>query len=235
MTTEPSNHTLSNVDEQIDKVRQLLQDMYEQTGKQLQELIEFLTDPNKGLPLDVLYECEEKINQNQVELNKTCILFLARHSPVANDLRYIGAAMRMTSDWERIGDELCKIANFFKDEMKEEEFELWLPLRTPLRQARTMHEELSRLQEHWHTAQALRLIDSDSDLNASYMELMQKSISEIEHVEHSNNIRASVYIMLAAKAIERIGDHIVNICEAYVYYMDGLDVRAKHTHSIYQK
>ena len=67
---------------------------------------------------DVL-ENESRINQMQIEIDDKAVLLLALEQPVAKDLRFITAAIKLNSDLERMGDEAVNIVEHSRSLMHE--------------------------------------------------------------------------------------------------------------------
>ena len=63
------------------------------------------------VPAQQLAEAERKIDQLQLDIDDEIIKCLALHQPVASDLRFVTAAMRIVNDLERIGDLATSIAD----------------------------------------------------------------------------------------------------------------------------
>ena len=64
---------------------------------------------NDGLGKTIV-ESDEEVDKMEVELEEECLKILALHQPVAIDLRYIVAVLKINNDVERIGDEAVNIA-----------------------------------------------------------------------------------------------------------------------------
>ena len=61
--------------------------------------------------LDELFKGEERINQMEVDIEEECLKLLALHQPVATDLRFIVAVLKVNNDLERMGDQAINIAD----------------------------------------------------------------------------------------------------------------------------
>src|SRR5438105_8034 len=71
--------------------------------------IKALVDRRRDLVKDV-YRHEEDVNKLQIELDDRCLKMIALHQPIASDLRFITAAMKINADLERIADQAVNIS-----------------------------------------------------------------------------------------------------------------------------
>ena len=63
---------------------------------------------------DEVIEGDEQIDAMELKIEKDCILILARHQPIASDLRDVTSVFRVISDLERIGDQCADICEYIK-------------------------------------------------------------------------------------------------------------------------
>src|SRR4030067_3394806 len=75
----------------------------------IDKAIRSLTDRNEALAQEVI-DADPEINHLEIEIENQCINLLARHQPVAIDLRMLVAAGKMNSDLERVGGHAGNIA-----------------------------------------------------------------------------------------------------------------------------
>lgn len=71
--------------------------------------------------LDIAREHENRINEAEKSIQSRCLHLLLHQAPVAHDLRYVSAALKMITDLERIGDQAVDIAEmsvYIKDKSR---------------------------------------------------------------------------------------------------------------------
>ena len=166
-----------------------------------------------------------EVNRLQVWLDNACTELIVRRQPAARDLRTVIATMRVITDVERIGDEAIKVARAVRN----------LNTRNLLllNQYQPIHAIAAAAQQMLHDAldayarldreMAVRTMALDEDLDRTFHEMMRSLITYM--MEEPKTISASLDILWAAKAIERIGDHATNLGEYVVYIVDGDDIR----------
>lgn len=168
---------------------------------------------------------DREIDELEVKLEEECLKLLALYQPVAIDLRYIVAVLKINNDLERIGDLAVNIAEREKRITE-------LPGDVPL----TGIQELSDKVKTMLRFSLLALVEMDIE-TANRIFQMEKEVDELNrriHVEAIEDIKRrpqyaeKIMLMLSvSKNLERIGDQVTNIAEDVVYMMEGEIIRHK--------
>ncbi|MDR1311717.1 MAG: phosphate signaling complex protein PhoU [Burkholderiaceae bacterium] len=165
------------------------------------------------------------VNRLEVALDEACIRLIVRRQPTADDLRTTVAALKVSTDLERIGDEITKIARSVKDLQADgtrlDNYDLFIHSMADTA-AVMLHDALSAY-ERMDKVQAVHVIAMDDVLDSVFNEMM-RSLVEFMAVESASTASA-LNILWVAKAMERIGDHATNIGEHVVYGVSGIDIR----------
>jgi phosphate transport system protein len=180
-------------------------------------------DPkHRRLAHEVLQQ-DAVIDQLELAINEECIDLLALRQPMAKDLRFIVSSIRFATDLERIGDLACNVAHRALDLGEG-------PLIKPLVDIPRMGELANQmlkdtlqafLQKNPELAERVRVNDHEVDeLRTSVVaELIQKM------QEQPDQIPRALPLILAARHIERLCDHITNIAEDIIYMVQAKVVR----------
>ena len=181
-----------------------------------------LTSRRTDLAREVI-EGDDEIDRREVALEDDCLKVLALHQPVASDLRYLIAALKVNTMLERMGDLAVNIADRAVD----------LAQAPPLR---PMHDlaSLADLSESQlrkaldafvekDVVKAEEVLKGDDLLDALYLKIFNDLLAIM--MEDSRAIRRATSLMFAAKHLERFGDHAMNLAEMVIYMVRGTDVR----------
>ncbi|MCC6908780.1 MAG: phosphate signaling complex protein PhoU [Phycisphaerales bacterium] len=166
---------------------------------------------------------DAEIDRAEVELEEECLKVLALHQPVAHDLRFVVAVLKINNDLERIGDLATNIASrafylsnqpptkmpfdFFAMSGKVE----WM-LKTTLD---AMVKEDKSL--------AYQVLAADDEVDAINREMYTRVESGIR--QSPDELERLIHMLGVSRALERIADHTTNVAEDIIYMQEGQIVR----------
>jgi len=171
---------------------------------------------------------ENDINQAEREIDELALDLLAMQQPMAVDLRFVMAVVKINADLERVGDQTVNIAQRVLDLISEPEVQL--PVDVP-RMAESVSTMVQRALESFldgraEIAEAVLQMDNivDRMKDEAFVVLVQRMIS------NSHSARAALNVLLITRALERIADHATNIAEDVIFWVRGADVRHGGAH-----
>jgi phosphate transport system protein len=168
---------------------------------------------------------DKEIDEMEVELEEECLKILALHQPVAGDLRFISAVIKINNDLERVGDEAVNIAE------RVENLSRRPPIEVPFQyghMAATAEDMLKKSLDalvNLDTDLAYRvcLMDDDvDDMNRAIYDQVKVVIQQ-----KPERVSTLINLLLIARHLERIGDHATNIAEEVIYMAEGEILRHK--------
>jgi phosphate transport system protein len=168
-------------------------------------------------------ETDARIDQAEVDVEEECLKILALHQPVAVDLRFIIAVLKINNDLERIGDLAVNIAErtVFLCEKP--------PIPAPFDFSGMCAKTLEMLRDsldalvNMDSAKALAVLASDDQVDAINREMYVKIDAAIRRDPDRTEILLSY--LSAARQLERIADSSTNIAEDVIYLVEGTIVR----------
>lgn len=161
---------------------------------------------------------DEQIDRQNREIEQQCYTLLLSQQPVAGDLRMVSAALKMTTDMERIGDHAADIS----------EIELMLenlptlscaPIRQMATETSVMLLKSLEAFAQRDEEKANWVIDRDDVVDDLFDTVKSELIEAIR--QNADNGEAATDLLMAAKYFERIGDHATNIAQWAIFSITG--------------
>lgn len=170
-------------------------------------------------------DSDVQIDNLEVDIEEECQKILALHQPVAHDLRYIIAMLKINAELERIGDASVNIAERALVLSETERVDIPFDFTGMVEKARAMlqHSIDALVNQDAKLAYAVIAADDEVDaINREMYELVKDGIRK--HPEH---MEALIHLLSVSRHLERIGDHASNIAEDVIYLTEGIIVRHK--------
>jgi phosphate transport system protein len=166
---------------------------------------------------------EARINQMEIDIDNLTTRLLALRQPMARDLRFLTAAMKINTDLERMGDLAVNIAQRALSLIAQAPVK---PLIDIPRMAQLVESMLLRSLDAFVKGDAevaLSVLPADDEVDslrdAVYQELVQYMQRD------PTTVPSAVDLIFVARNLERIADHATNIAEDVVFLVKGVDVR----------
>jgi len=210
--------------QEIKELQDDLVNMTHAAEKMLQMAIESLKEGNVEKAREVI-ALDDVVDDYNFKIEARCLRLIALQQPVAKDLRIIAAILKIITDVERVGDYSIDIAKF-SIRLAEK------PLFKPLVDIPKMAEVVIQMMEA--TIDAFlkrdlgivqRVVESDAQVDALYRSIHEEVVL---HIERDPSVtRQAIWVLMIARYLERIGDHITNVTER-IYYMETGQILELH-------
>ena len=213
---------ITHLQREIDNLKKRILLMGAEVEESLRNSVEALVSSNPELAKQVIDE-DETMDQLEVEIEEECLKILALHQPVATDLRYVVAILKINNDLERIGDLSVNISERAMYLSIHPITDLFLDFRGMAKLAQTMLKNSldSLVNLDTHLARQVRSSDEEVDaLNRHMYIVIEKYIAE-----HPNMTSEALHLLSASRHLERIADQATNIAEDVIYMVEGEIVR----------
>ena len=207
---------------EIDKLKRQLLEMSANVERSVSEAVRAIANREPNLARKVL-EHEQLTNTREVDVEEECLKILALHQPVAADLRYLVAVLKINHDLERIGDLAAHIAQSALAMGTLPPVEVPTELGDLATQSQSL---LKRVLDAFvdESVEGARAIQADDErIDALYRTLVETLKARI--VSQPGRLEPLLKLIHVARHLERIGDHATNIAEDLIYIIEGRIVR----------
>jgi len=166
---------------------------------------------------------DSEIDAMEVEVEEECLKILALYQPVAADLRFVVAVLKINNDLERMGDLARNIAKRVTQLEGGDPYDLPPEIRTMATQAQEMVRQCLDAVVKRDPTLARQVREEDDIVDEARQRIQRRVMQGIK--EHPENVENLLRINSVAKHIERITDMATNIAEDVVYMVEGDIVR----------
>ena len=214
----PNEHIVRSYEEQLKRLRELVARMGGLAERQVADAASALIRRDVEQATTVIGR-DGEIDALEREIENFCVRLLALRQPMAADLRLIVAAMKVSTDIERIGDYARNAAK--RAIVVSQQPQLgslngfqWM--------AKLVQENLKEAIDALvkeDAAAAERVWAADAPVDDIYNGIFREMLTHM--MEDPRNITAATHLLFIAKNFERIGDHATNIAERVHYAVLG--------------
>ena len=162
---------------------------------------------------------EMEIDKKDRQIENICTGLLLRQTPVAGDLRFVSAALKIVSDMERIGDQAADIAElsrYISEKPLLEKVHISDICCVVMNMVTDSVEALVKKDE----ILARKVIGDDDIADELFVRIKEELVSLIQ--ENRTEPQEILDLLMAAKYFERVGDHAVNIAEWVEFIVNGM-------------
>lgn len=217
---------MSNLEIELDQLKQDLLEMTNLVKTQLEKSREAVVENDLDLADEIIAN-DKRINGLELKIDKDCENILALYAPVAIDLRFILASLKINHDLERIGDHAEGIAKYVKDigeQINPEDLKNFKVVEM-YDKAITMLEDIHEALLNEDTKLARKIFKKDDFLNKKNKKATKYAIATIK----ASPEKAKVIIPLLSiiRKIERVGDLTKNLGEEIIFHIEAKVLKHK--------
>jgi phosphate transport system protein len=195
-------------------------------GTLAEERVRMAVEAVETRDLDItrkIIDADWEIDEMEVDIEEECLKILALYQPVAVDLRFLVATIKINNDLERIGDEAVNIAERLLIIAKRPPVEVVFDYAPMANKAQSMLKMSLDALVYLDADLAFKVITMDNevdDIKKQAYDLIKEAITRMPD-------RAGYFInlLLISRHLERLADHATNIAEEVIYLIEGEIVR----------
>ena len=217
-------HTVKSFDEELKRLMNLISQMGGLVETQVQDCIQSLAKRDSTIAGRVI-QGDLKIDGLEHDVNDLTVRMLALRQPLAEDLRRVVGALKISADLERIGD---YAANISKRAVALNQVPPARPAAGIPRMGKMVQQILKEVLDAYveqDAEKALLVWRRDEEVDEMYTSLFRELLTYM--MEDPRNITPCTHLLFMAKNIERIGDHATNIAETLYYQVTGRPLTAE--------
>lgn len=213
---------MNRFEEELEHLKIKLLEMSSLVERGMQRSIDAVVKKDREAAAEVVSN-ELKINRIELEIDAHAIDLLALHQPMASNLRFIIAALKINSNLERMGDLSVVIANNAMALMDTPAVEstVDIPLIAGLAQA-MVRKSLDAFVTG-DVELARHVLHSDDTVDALRNDCYNQLLSFMK--KDPRNIKPALNQLTVTRSLERLADHSTNIAEDVMFFVMGVDVR----------
>ena len=207
---------------QLDDLKKSLLQMAALVEAQIAKAVKALVERNPELCHEVIH-ADKSINDMEMDIDHQCIQLLALQQPIARDLRFVAAAMKINADLERMGDISVNIARRARRLSA-------LPVLKPLIDiprmatlAQSMVKQSLDAFVRGDEQLAKEVGKKDDEIDSLQDQIFRELLTYM--MEQPRSVPQALQLIFVSRHIERIADHATNIAESVVYFLEGRTIR----------
>ncbi|CAM3683964.1 phosphate transport system regulatory protein PhoU [Flavobacterium saliperosum S13] len=217
---------MTQLDNEIQDLKEELIELWLLVNLQLEKVHESLISMDKDLAREVIAN-EKRVNSYELKLDRNCENVFALFNPVAMDLRFVLAVLKINSNLERTGDIAEGIAKFVKEIANDFDKSL-LEITNINEMFETSVYMMSNVLEAFEredTKLARKVFKQDETLD----KINKKANGVIANYcrENPDNIEQALYLLSIIRKLERVGDHAKNMAEETIFYIEAKVLKHK--------
>ena len=207
---------------ELEKIKKLILSLGAMVEEQVRMATQAVETHDAELAQQII-KSDYDVDEMEVEIEEECLKILALHQPVAVDLRFLIAVIKINNDLERIGDQAVNIAERVDVIAKRDLSDLFFDYTS-------MGEKVQEMLKMSLDA----LVSMDYDLAYSVV-MMDDEVDQIKSdaydrikqamSNHPDKIGYLINLLLISRHLERLADHATNIAEEVIYLIEGEIVR----------
>ncbi len=218
MGQTPTAHTVRSFDQEIDQLRSLIGQMGGLAETQVKDAVDALKRRDAEAATGVVSR-DIELDAMETEAERQAVTIIALRSPMADDLREIVAALKISAIIERIGDYAKNIAKRVPVLTQAAPIGPGVIIPEMAKAAASMIRDALDCYVDRDAELARQVMERDQQVDDFYNSLFRSLLTYM--MENPHHITASAHLLFIAKNLERIGDHATNIAELVHFSVTG--------------
>ena len=211
-------HTVKAFDDEIGALRGLIAEMGGLAEVAIAQSVEALVKRDTDLAAQVIAN-DARLDALEVDVDRLAVRIIALRAPMADDLRDVISALKISGIIERIGDyakNIAKRVGEVKGRAKIEPLTL-IPAMAEI--AQSMVKDVLDAYAARDAQLAIEVVDRDDKVDEFYNSIFRNLVAHM--MENPATISSAAQLLFVARNLERIGDHATNVAELVYHAATG--------------
>ncbi|MGB0472323.1 MAG: phosphate signaling complex protein PhoU [Alphaproteobacteria bacterium] len=213
-----NEHTDKNFDNKLTIIKDELIEMSALVEKQLTLAINSIKSKDIETTAEIK-RLDLEVDDFERSIRDNCFEILTLHQPVANDLRLVFTAIKVSKEIERMGDHCRGLSNKATSKNALHDAEIIEDLTALGRSVQTIVHEVFDSMFKENAERAKEAWRRDLEIDKLYKSILKSLINKMQ--DNDDDIEGGASHILIAKSMERIGDHASNIAEETIFNITG--------------
>ncbi|MFN4071168.1 MAG: phosphate signaling complex protein PhoU [Thermus caldifontis] len=183
-----------------------------------QEATEALVEGNRAKAEAVIAK-DQQVDALELKIENQAVTIIARHQPVASDLRLIFTVIKALTDLERAGDYAMHVAEDALLLAQDPPLKRYVILQEMAKRLLEMMDTLGRAMAERDPSLARQVLEMDDQVDGLYEEVTRELVTYM--MEDPRTLTKALTLMRVARSYERLGDHLENVAERVIYWLTG--------------
>ena len=207
---------------ELEKIKKLILSLGTLVEERVRMAIKAIEDNDAVLAKRII-KSDFEVDEMEVDIEEECLKVLALHQPVAIDLRFIIAVIKINNELERIGDQAVNIAERVGVTAKQDQMEMFFDYSAMGEKAQAMLKLSLDALVKMDYDQAFSVVIMDDEVDA----IKEQAYDRIKKAigENPDKIGYLINLLLISRHLERLADHATNIAEEVIYLIEGEIIR----------
>jgi phosphate transport system protein len=166
---------------------------------------------------------DDAVNDLELVIDEMCLKLLALRQPMAIDLRFITAAMKIVTDLERMGDQAVNIAERALSLNQEPQLKPYIDIPRMAEIAQSMVKDVLDAFVNRDPKLARSVCEKDDVVDGLNDQVVRELLTYM--MSDPKAIPRAVHLMIVSRCLERIADHATNIAEDVIFMVDALVIK----------
>jgi phosphate transport system protein len=208
--------------QELEKIKKRILSLGTMVEERVRRIAAAIADRDAAVAEEIM-RSDFEVDEMEVEIEEECLKIMALHQPVAVDLRFLVAVIKINNDLERIADETVNIAQRIKTMVKDQPDHFAFDYEPMASAVEKMLQFSLDALVNMDVDTAFRVVTMDDEVDGIHRRVYHLIRDEMKHQPQRVAFLLNFYLI--SRHLERIADHATNIAEEVIYLVEGEIVR----------